>query len=83
MSRALLEEAPSVSAGVKVTHTFFEADRLAKKAHNGQPKVNALEQVGRKKGFFRPFFESFPKTACFKEDEWRQPQTRTRRIRQA
>jgi hypothetical protein len=83
MSRALLEVAPSVSAGVKVTHTFFEADRLAKKAHNGQPKVNARRLVGRKKGFLRPIFESLPKTAGFKEDERPQPQTRTRRNRQA
>jgi hypothetical protein len=37
---------PSVSAGFKVTHTpYSKLTRLAKKAHNGQPQVNAARLI--------------------------------------
>src|SRR5437763_6003838 len=51
MLRALLEVAPSAGAGVNVTHTYSNR-RLAKKAHNGQPKVN-VGTDGLKKRFFQ------------------------------
>src|ERR1019366_6876416 len=66
MSWALLEMAPSRSAGFRVTHALFETGRLAKKAHNSQSRVNVFRLVAGKNDFFRPRTKTAPKTLCFR-----------------
>ena len=83
MSRALLEKAPSASAGFKVTHTpYSKPDVLLKSAPQSIESKRA-QALGWKNGFFRPMVKtaSFPDVFVRKMNGV-QPQTRTRRTRQ-
>src|SRR5712671_7308058 len=77
MSRALLEMAPSASAGFKVTHTPYSKPDVSLKSAPQSIESKRDQALGWKNGFFRPMVKTVSSPDVFvRKMNGAQPQTR-------